>query len=93
MTACPDIVVVLFIMTLIFILSAKWIRSIFSYRADSRVLQFRPGQTLNDDIIHIPGSDDSESLNEVQQYSLYAEFYENMGEDELHNLDNYLDRE
>ena len=93
MTVCPDTVVVLFIMTLIFIISAKWIRSIFSYRAESGVLQFGPGQTLSDDTIHIPGSDDSESLTEAQQYSLYAEFYENMGEDELHNLDNYLNRE
>ena len=54
---------------------------------------FGPGQALSDDIIHIPDSDDRESLTEAQQYSLYTEFYENMGEDELHNLDNYLDRE
>ena len=93
MTVCPDTVVVFFISTLIFILSAKWIRSLFSYRAESTVLHFRPGQTLSDEIILIPGSDDSESLSEAQQYSLYAEFYENMGEEELHNLDNYLDRE
>ena len=93
MTMCPDTVVVFFIMTLIFILSAKWIRSLFNYRGESKVLHFRPDQTLSDEIIHIPGSDDSESLIEAQQYSLYAEFYENMGEEELHNLENYLDRE
>ena len=57
------------------------------------MLQFGLGQTLSEDTNHIPGSDDSESLSEAQQYSLYAEFYENMGEKELHNLDNYLDRE
>ena len=93
MTVCPDTVVVLLIMTLVFIISAKWIRSIFSYRAQSGVPQFGPGQTLSDDIIHILDSDDSENLTEAQQYSLYAEFYGNMGEDELKNLDNYLDRE
>ena len=93
MTVCPNTAVVSFIMTLIFILSAKWIRSILSYRAESRVLQFRLDQTLSEESSHIPGSDDSESLSEAQQYSLYAEFYEKMGEDELHNLDNYLDRE
>ena len=93
MTVCPDIVVVFFIMTRIFILSAKWIRSLFSFRAESRVLNLRQGQTLSDEINHIAGSDDSESLSEAQQYSLYVEFYENMGEEELHNLDNYLDKE
>ena len=93
MTVCPYIVVVFFIMILIFILSAKWIQSLFSFRAKSRVLNLRQGQTLSDEINHIPGSDDSESLSEAQQYSLYAEFYENMGEEEVHNLDNYLDRE
>ena len=93
MTVCPDTVVVFFIMTLIVILSAKWIRSILSYRAESRALQFRLGQTLSEDSRHIPGSDDSESLSEAQQYSLYAEFYEKMSEEELHNLDNYLDKE
>ena len=57
------------------------------------MLQFGLGQTLSEDASHIPGFDDSESLSEAQQYSLYAEFYENMGEEELLNLDNYLDRE
>ena len=93
MTVCLDTIVVFFIMTLIFILSAKWIRSLFSFRAESRVLHLRQGQILSDEINHIPGADDSESLSEAQQYSLYAKFYENMGEEELHNLDNYLDRQ
>ena len=70
MTVCPDTVVVFFIMTLIFILSAKWIRSVFSNRAESRVLQFGLGQTLSEDASHIPSSDDSKSLSEAQQYSL-----------------------
>ena len=93
MTVCPDTVVVFFMMTLIFILSAQWIRSLLSFRAESRVLNLRQGQTLSDEINHITGSKDSESLTKGQLYSLYEEFYENMGEEELHNLDNYLNRE
>ena len=57
------------------------------------MLNLRQGQTLSDEINHIAGSDDNESLSEAQQYSLYAEFYKNMREEELHNLDNYLDKE
>ena len=93
MTMCPDTVVVFFIMTLIFILSAKWIQSLFSFRIESRVLKLRQGQTLSDEINHIAGSNDSKTLSKAQQYSLYTKFYENMEEEELHNLDNYLDRE
>ena len=93
MTVCPNTIVVLFIMTLIFILSAQWIRSLLNFRTESRVLNLRQDQTLSDEINHIAGSEDSESLTEAQLCSFYAEFYENIGEEELHNLDNYLDRE
>ena len=93
MTVCPDTSVVFIIITLIFILSAQWIRLVFSCRAELRIFNMRQGQKCSDESNHNACSEDSESLTEVEVYDLYVEFYENMEEEELDNLDIYLERE
>ena len=85
--------VLFFIMTPIFILNAQWILSLFSCRAESKVFNMRQGQIRSDESNHNTDSEENKSLTETQLYNLYAEFYENMEEEELHNLDNYLERE
>ena len=41
----------------------------------------------------IADSEDENQMTEANIFELYKEFYEGMGNDELQNLDNYLDRE
>ena len=78
----------------IFALSAIWYRSVITSRQKLQNHSKAKASTPSDDQIPNTKSNGSKEFSEAQVYDFYCEYYNRMGkEDEITNLDNYLDRE
>ena len=84
----------LLVLFLILALSAIWYRSVITSRQRLHNHSNAGASTPSDDQLRNTECTGSEDYSEAQVYALYCEYYDRMGkEDEMNNLDNYLDRE
>ena len=82
------------VLFLILALSAIWYRSVITSRQKLQNHSKARASTPGDDQIRNTESNGSKEFSEAQVYALYCEYYDRMGkEDEITNLDNYLDKE
>ena len=91
---CPNNWIVLLVLFLILALSAIWYRSVITSTQRLHNHSNAGASTPGDDQLHNTKCTGSKDYSEVQVYALYYKYYNRMGEeDEMNNLDNYLDRE
>ena len=90
----PDNWIVLLVLFLILALSAIWYCSVITSRQRLHNHSNARASTPGDDQLRNTECTGNKDYSEAQVYALYCEYYDRMGkEDEMNNLDNYLDRE
>ena len=92
MIVCSNIWIVALIMILTFIAGALWFRSISTISPDTEAITLSEAELCIFEHNSNDSSDDEQSLFEAKIYDVYVEFYAAMGEDELNNLDDYLEK-